>query len=56
MIDAGIPPDLVLDMTKIGPSSVVARSLALSLGLPMVSAAVGEEGDIRLVDFFADWK
>jgi len=47
MLDGGTPPDLVLDLTKIGISSEVVKSLSLTLGLPTVSAALGEEGDIR---------
>ena len=47
MIDAGNHPDLVLDMTKIGPSSAIARNLSRTLGLPTVSAALGDEGFIR---------
>jgi len=47
MLDSGSPPDLVLDLTLSGISSEVVKSLSLTLGLPTVSAALGEEGDIR---------
>ena len=47
MLDAGTPPDLVLDLTKIGISSEVVKSLSLTLGLPTVASALGEKGDIR---------
>jgi len=47
MLDAGTPPDLVLDLTKSGISSEVVKSLSLTLGLPTVAGALGEEGDIR---------
>jgi len=50
MLDAGTPPDLVLDLTKIGISSEVVKSLSLTLGLPTVASALGEKGDIR------EWK
>ena len=47
MLDSGSPPDLVLDLTQAGISSEVIKSLSLTLGLPTVSASMGEEGDIR---------
>ena len=53
MLDAETPPDLVLDLTKIGISSEVVKSFSLSLGLPTVSAAFGAEGDIRFAETFA---
>jgi len=46
MIDAGTPPDVVLDFSYGGMSSEVIKSLSLSLGLPTVSTSMGEEGDI----------
>ena len=52
MIDAGTPPDLVLDLTKPGISSEIVKSLSLRLGLPTVAAAFGEEGDIRFAVIF----
>ena len=52
MLDAGTPPDLVLDLTKNGISSEAVKLLSLSLGLPTVSAAFGEEGDIRFAVIF----
>ena len=47
MLDAGTPPDLVLDLTKFGISSEAVKSLSLTLGLPTVAAGFGEEGSIR---------
>jgi len=47
MLDSGSPPDLVLDLTQAGISSEVIKSLSLTLGLPTVSASMGEVGDIR---------
>ena len=47
MIDAGTPPDVVLDFSYGGMSSEVIKSLSLSLGLPTVSTSMGEEGDIE---------
>ena len=46
MIDAGTPPDLVLDLTYGGIASEVAKSLSLTLGLPTVTSTIGEAGDI----------
>ena len=56
MIDAGTPPDLVLDLTKPGISSEIVKSLSLRLGLPTVAAAFGEEGDIRFTVTFLSMK
>merc|ERR1719402_1523323 len=51
MIDAGTPPDIVLDFTRAtrdsGVASEVVKSLSLTLGLPTVSSTYGEAGDIR---------
>ena len=47
MLDSGTPPDLVLDLTKTGISSEAVKMLSLTLGLPTVAAAFGEEGHIR---------
>ena len=52
LLDLGTPPDLVLDLTKNGISSEAIKLLSLSLGLPTVSAAFGEEGDIRFASTF----
>ena len=52
MLDAGTPPDLVLDLTKPGISSEIVKSLSLSLGLPTVAAAFGEEGENRFAVTF----
>ena len=46
MIDAGTPPDLVLDLTYGGITSEVVKSLSLTLGLPTVTSTIGEVGDI----------
>jgi len=47
LLDAGTPPDLILDLTKVGISSEVVKSLSLTLGLPTVAGAFGEKMDIR---------
>ena len=47
MIDAGSPPDLVLDLTYGGIRSEVVKSLSLTLGLPTVTSTIGEAGDIK---------
>ena len=47
MIDAGTPPDLVLDLTYGGSTSKVVKSLSLTLGLPTVTSTIGEIGDIK---------
>ena len=47
MIDAGTPPDLVLDLTYGGVISEVVKSLSLTLGLPTVLSTIGEVGDIK---------
>ena len=47
MLDAGSPPDLLLDLTKVGIASEVVKSLSVTLGLPTVASAYGEEGDIK---------
>ena len=51
MLDAGTPPDLLLDLTKLGMSvsSEVVKSISLTLGLPTVSATYGDRKDIRCV-------
>ena len=46
MIDAGNPPDLVLDLTYGSITSEVVKSLSLTLGLPTVTSTMGEAGDI----------
>ena len=53
MIDAGTPPDLVLDLIKPGISSEIVKSISLRLGLPTLAAAFGEEGDIRFAVIFS---
>ena len=50
MIDAGTPPDVIVDSTRAGTTSEVVKSLSLTLGLPTVSMSYGEAGDIR------EWK
>ena len=47
MIDSGSPPDVVLDLSTAGETSEVAKSLSLTLGLPTVTSAMGEPGDIN---------
>ena len=56
MLDAGTSPDLVLDLTKTGISSESVKMLSLTLGLPTVSAAFGEEGHIRFAVTFYPWE
>ena len=47
MIDSGSPSDVVLDLSTAGETSEVAKSLSLTLGLPTVTSAMGEPGDIN---------
>ena len=47
MIDAGTPPDFVLDSTKSGILSDAIKSLTKSLGIPTVATAYGETGELR---------
>ena len=43
LIDAGTPPDLVLDLTKAGISSSVVKEISLALALPTVSSSHWDE-------------
>ena len=47
MIDEGNPPDLVLDYSYYGKNEGVIKDFSRKLGLPTVSATMGEPGDIR---------
>lgn len=40
-------PHVIFDATKTGVSSETVKSLASALGIPTVSAAFGQEGDLR---------
>ena len=46
MIDAGTPPDLILDLSRGGDSSEIIKSVAFNLGLPTVSSTMGDKNDI----------
>ena len=50
MIEAGSPPDLVLDLTNGGQGSEALKSLSRDLGLPTLTTSMGGLGDIR------EWK
>ena len=47
MIEAGSPPDLVLDLTNGGLESEAVKSLTRDLGLPTLTTSMGGLGDIR---------
>ena len=47
MIEAGTPPDLILDTTKVGDFSDPIKSLTKSLGLPSVALSYGGKGMLR---------
>ena len=47
MIDAGTPPDLVLDLTYGGKNSKMIKSISLKHGIPTVSSSMGEVGGIK---------
>ena len=47
MIEAGNPPDVIIDSTRAGVVSDVVKTMSWTLGLPTVSTSYGEEGDIR---------
>ena len=47
MVDAGTPPDLVLDLTETGIRSEVTKAFSLELGLPTVTSALGEDYVVR---------
>ena len=46
MIDAGTPPDLILDLSRGGDSSEIIKSVAFNLGLPTVSSTMGDKNEI----------
>lgn len=54
MVDAGTPPDLILDTTYAGKTSEVIKSLSLSLGIPTASLSYGDEDDLGLVSETVD--
>lgn len=41
------PPHVIFDTTKTGVSSETVKSVASALGIPTVSASLGQEGDLR---------
>ena len=47
MIDAGTPPDLVLDLTKVDDGSDMINMITRSLGLPTVTSSMGKVGNIQ---------
>nr|AHN49641.1 ionotropic glutamate receptor 25a [Caligus rogercresseyi] len=47
MLDAGTPPDMILDTTSAGALSEVVKSLSLSLGIPTLSTSYGDMQDVR---------
>ena len=47
MIDAGTPPDFLLDSTKTGVFSDAIKSLTNSLGIPTITTSYGETGHLR---------
>ena len=47
MIDAGAPPDVIIDSTRVGVVSDVVKTMTWTLGLPTVSMSFGELGEIR---------
>ena len=46
MIEAGSPPDLVLDLTRGGDASQMMKIVSSSLSLPTITSGQGEEGDL----------
>ena len=47
MIDAGTPPDLVLDLTKVDDGSDMINMITRSLGLPTVTSSHGDVSHLR---------
>ena len=49
MIDAGTPPDYILDTTRTGRFSEAVKSFSKSLGIPTITTSYGATGYLRLV-------
>lgn len=47
MIDNQTPPDIVIDSTRSGHLSNVAKKMTAKLGLPTISTSYGTSGDIK---------
>lgn len=47
MLEAQTPPHVVLDTTMTGLASETVKSFTAALGLPTISASVGQAGDLR---------
>ena len=47
MVDAGTPPDLLLDYTNTGVFSDAIKSLTKSLGIPSITTSYGQTGELR---------
>ena len=47
MIDAGSPPDLVLDLSRGGDASEMIKTIVRGLGLPTVSSTMGGTKEIE---------
>lgn len=47
MIDAGSPPDIIIDSTGSGVMSDVVKTMTWTLGLPTLSTSYGETDEIR---------
>lgn len=47
MIDAGSPPDIIIDSTRSGVMSDVVKTMTWTLGLPTLSTSYGETDEIR---------
>ena len=46
MIDANMPPSIVIDTTTAGRGSDAIKSLTYSLGVPTISLSYGESDDL----------
>lgn len=46
-LQANRPPHLIFDTTIAGVASETVKSISSALGIPTVSAAFGQEGDLR---------
>ena len=49
MIEANIAPDVILDGTRSGEGSDAIKSLARSLGIPIVALSHGTKDELRCV-------
>ena len=47
LLEAGTPPDLLLDLTSRDPASQEVKTVSLGLGLPSLATALGGPGDLR---------